>query len=359
MKDISQGEKTHKATEKKRRDERKKGNIFQSRDITSAAGVLVLFLFLQFSAPYFYGYLSGFFSQYLSAFKDVYTLTPFTASKYISEFAIKSAALAVPFLVLTAVMGIAMDTAQTRMNFTLTRLKPDFSRLDPLKGLKKLITVRSLVELLKSILKVVLVSIILYTEIKNNLHGFTRLLDKSIFESLSFICSVTLKIVIKAGLFLLIFGILDYFYQWWEYERQIRMSYQDIKDEYKQTEGDPQIKGRMKERQRRMSMLRIAQKVPHADVVIKNPTHFAVAIKYDREKDRAPRVIAKGQDYLALKIIEIAEANSITVMANPPLARGLYEAVELEREIPEKYYQAVAEILVFVYTKLGSGKRNK
>ena len=217
--------------------------------------------------------------------------------------------------------------------------------------MKNLFSLRSLVELIKSMLKVIIVGAVIYTTIKANLYGFGTMFDKSIIDSLAWTFKLIFDIVIKAGLYLLVFGILDYFYQWWEYERQIRMSFQDLKDEYKQSEGDPQLKGRQKERQRKMSMLRIAQKVPLADVVIKNPTHFAVAIKYEHKKDKAPRVIAKGQDYLALKIIEIAEANKIAVSENPPLARGIYHSVAIDQQIPEEYYQAVAEILVFVYSK--------
>ncbi|MDD4799338.1 MAG: flagellar biosynthesis protein FlhB [Clostridia bacterium] len=349
---ISQGEKTEKATPKKRQDERKKGNIFQSRDITSAIGILVLFVLLQALAQYFYGSVTNLFPRYLTDFASVSSLSTQGARNYLSDFVLKTFMLSLPFLFITAVTAIVIDSAQTRMNFAISRLKPDFTRLDPIKGFKKLFSIRSVVELIKSMIKVAIVGAILYTEIKNNLPGFACLLDKSILHSLCYVCDMAVKIVIKAGLFLLLFGLLDYFYQWWEYERQMRMSRQDIKDEYKQTEGDPQIRGRLREKQRRLSMQRIAQKVPLADVVIKNPTHFAIAVKYDKEKDKAPRVIAKGQDYLALKIIEIAEAHDICVVANPPLARGLYEAVKLEQEIPEKFYQAVAEILVFVYTRL-------
>ncbi|MPM75241.1 Flagellar biosynthetic protein FlhB [bioreactor metagenome] len=275
-----------------------------------------------------------------------------TARSYLTGFAIKSMLLSLPVLALAALLSVALLGAQTRINFTLSRLKPDWKRINPIEGLKKLITIRSLTELVKSAVKVAIVAVVLYTEIKGNLPEMIRLMDKSLSDSLVFIGRTALLIALKAGLYLLAFGVLDYFYQWWEYERQIRMSFQEIKDEYKETEGDPQIRSQRKERQRRMSMLRIAQKVPQANVVIRNPTHFAVAVKYDPEQDKAPKVVAKGQDYLALKIVEIAEKHNIPVTANPPLARGLYESVEMDREIPEKYYQAVAEVLVFVYSKL-------
>ena len=311
-----------------------------------------LFGFFQLAVPYFYSYSTLITKQYLKDASQIADLTSQSASRFISEFAIKSLLLSLPFLLVTSVSAVALSAAQTRISFTFKHLKPDFSKISLLKGLKKLVTIRSLTELLKSTIKIVIVTIIAYTEIKANIGSFVKLFDQDIFEALSFIARTVYLIVMKTGMYMLAFGILDYFYQWWDYERQIRMSHQDIKDEYKQTEGNPQIKGQQRERQRKMSMTRIAQKVPTADVVIRNPTHFAVAIKYDPKKDKAPKVIAKGQDYLALKMIEIAEANHIVVTTNPPLARGIYQAVDLEQEIPEKYYQAVAEIFVFVYTKL-------
>lgn len=351
MRDIA-GEKTQKATPKRRKEERGKGNIFQSRDITGAFGLLGLFLFFQLTALYCYNYFYIFMRQYLGGLSNIEELTPLTAKNYIADFTIKSMLLSLPFLLVTAGLAIAFDMAQTKLNFSFSRLKPDFSKISLLKGIKKLVTLRSLTELLKSSIKITIITIVAYTEIKANMRGFISLFDKGIFESLSFIGHVIYLIVIKVGMYLLAFGVLDYLYQWWDYERQIRMSFQDIKDEYKQTEGNPQIKGQQRDRQRRMSMQRIAQKVPLADAIIRNPTHFAVAIKYDPKVDKAPKVIAKGQDYLALKIIEIAEANHISITTNPPLARGIFESVELDQEIPEKYYQAVAEVLIFVYTKL-------
>ena len=310
-----------------------------------------MFLFFQVAVKYYYAYLYQYFIHSFTTITDVRVLTLASAKMYLAEFAVKSLLLSLPFLLVAATVAIFFHLAQTRMNFAFSRLKPDFSKINPIRGFKNLFSIRSVVELIKSIIKIVIVGAIIYSEIKGNFFGFGTMFDKSIIDSLTWTCKLIFDIVIKAGLYFLIFGILDYFYQWWDYERQIRMSFQDIKDEYKQSEGDPQVRGRIRERQRRMSMLRIAQKVPQADVVIKNPTHFAVAIKYNHEKDKAPRVIAKGQDYLALKIIEIAEANRITVSENPPLARGLYRSVALEQEIPEEYFQAVAEILVFVYSK--------
>jgi len=294
--------------------------------------------------------------QGLTTFAGISILSVADANIYITQTIIRSILLSLPFLLVAAVLAVVFDMAQTRMSFTFSLLKPDFSKLNLIAGMKKLFSVRSLFDLLKSMIKVAVVGAVIYSEIKANMSGYSQLIDKSVYESLLWTSQMVYSMVIKAGIFLLAFGVVDYLYQWWDFERQIRMSHQDIKDEYKQMEGDPQIKSRQKERQRRMAMLRIAQKVPHADVIIRNPTHYAVAIKYDSQKDKAPRVIAKGQDYLALKIIEIAEANKIAISTDPPLARGLYASVELDQEVPEMYYQAIAEILIFVYSKAGNKK---
>ena len=147
-----------------------------------------------------------------------------------------------------------------------------------------------------------------------------------------------------------VLAIFDYVYQWWDYEKNLRMSKQEIKEEYKQSEGDPHVKGQIKERQQQMSRKRMMQSVPEADVVIRNPTHYAVAIQYDADQHSAPVVVAKGADALALRIVQIAEEAGVHVMENKPLARGLYETVDIDREIPEKFYQAVAEVLAFVYS---------
>lgn len=170
-----------------------------------------------------------------------------------------------------------------------------------------------------------------------------------------FILNDCMKLVLRIGIAFIAISVLDYFYQWWEYERQLKMSKQEVKEEYKQMEGDPQIKGKIKENQRRMAMSRMMQAVPSADVIIKNPTHFAVALRYDTEKDAAPVVVAKGQDELALRIIKTAEDNHVHVIENKPLARALYATTELNREIPAEFYGTIAEILVYVY-KLNNKK---
>lgn len=357
MRDIPGDDKTEKATPKRREDERKKGNIFQSRDITSALGLIGGYWFLYAAGSTVFAYFQKLVRQYLTGFSDITDISTATANHFMRDFVLQSALLSLPFLIVAALLGFAFNVAQTRMNFSMKRLKPDFTKIDPIRGMKKIITMRSLVELLKSAVKIAITAVVLYTEIKARLPQILGLFDMELFSAGLWLCGSLFAIVMKIGMIMIAFGALDYFYQWWEYEKQLRMSKQEIKDEYKQTEGDPKIKGRIREQQKKMSMMRIMQQVPLADVVIRNPTHFAVAIKYDAKRDRAPVVVAKGQDYLALKIIEVAQTNKVSITENPPLARALYAAVKIGQEIPEEHYQAVAEVLAFVFNLRKGGRR--
>ena len=353
---MASGEKTEKATPKRRQEERRKGNIFQSRDFTSALGFLGVFSLLYAAGPYALGWFEEQLKQYLSGFSAFSDLSDAAALRFVSGFAVKSLLLSLPFLAAAAVLGFILDAAQTRLNFSVKRIKVDFKKINPATGLKRVFNLRSIVELIKNALKVAIVAVIVYGEIKSRLPGLVLLTEREISNSISYICQSLFAIVMKAGIAMTAFGVLDYFYQWWNYERQIRMSKQEIKDEYKQSEGDPQVRGRVREQQRRLSRMRVMQAVPQADVLIRNPTHYAVAVKYEQDKNHAPVVIAKGKDYLALKMVETAEKAGVRITENPPLARGLYAAVKTGREIPEEFYQAVAEVLAFVYGLQG-GKR--
>ena len=185
--------------------------------------------------------------------------------------------------------------------------------------------------------------------VKDKLAQIVSLFDVDIKVAVVYLCSAIYSVVITIAVVFIFLGILDLAYQWWEYEKNLKMTKQEIKEEYKQMEGDPQIKGKIKQKQREMSQARMMQEVPNADVVIRNPTHFAVAIKYDIEENNAPVVVAKGMDIIALKIIEIAEENKVVLTENRPLARALYENVEIGQEIPQEFYHEVAEVLAFVY----------
>lgn len=229
-------------------------------------------------------------------------------------------------------------------------------KINPIQGAKRIFSMRTIVELLKSILKISAGIYVAYTILWSAKDTLIKLSLTSVEDVLAFTGDEVVKLGLFIGILLLILAVSDYVYQRYEYEKSLRMSKQDIKDEYKKSEGDPLIKSKIKQRQRQMAMQRMMQELPKADVVITNPTHFSVAIRYEAGAMSAPTVIAKGQDYIALKIREIAKKNRIVIMENKPLARALYSQVEIGQQIPEEMFKAVAEVLAYVYKLQGKVK---
>jgi flagellar biosynthetic protein FlhB len=245
-----------------------------------------------------------------------------------------------------ALMG---NYLQIGLLFTGDPLLMKFSKLNPLEGAKKIFGLRAIVEFLKSMLKIIVVGVVVYITLSGQISQIMKLSHLSLENTLSYVASITVQLGLTIGLILVVIAIFDYAYQKYEHEKSLKMSKQDIKDEYKKSEGDPLIKGKIKERQRKLAMQRMMQDIPNADVVITNPTHFAIALKYNASAMEAPKVIAKGKDYVALKIKEIAKENGIVMMENKPLARALYNQVEVGASIPADLFQAVAEVLAYVY----------
>ena len=210
-------------------------------------------------------------------------------------------------------------------------------------------SLKKVVELVKNLIKISILLALLYNIIMDDLVPISRTINMDLLNSSVYMLNMIFSLVIKVCMAFTVVAFFDYLYQRWDYEKNLKMTKQEVKDEYKQTEGNPEIKGRIRRLQREMAMSRMMQKVPQADVIVRNPTHFAVALKYDPNKNSAPIVLAKGQDELALRIVKIAEENDVTVIENKPLARGIYAVTPLDAEIPGEYYGVVAEILVQVY----------
>ncbi len=355
---MADSNKTEKATPKKREDERKKGNIFQSKDVISAASILALFYTMKILFPFFYQYMTLFFVRYVSYIHSYKTLTESNAMDVLRDSVIAVLLLAGPMMLIAVVVGIVATGVQTGFRFSKENLKIKFSKLSLLQGFKRMFSLRSITELVKALIKISIMAVILYLEFQKIIVYFTQLMYEDIMQATCFILNSIMNIVIQISLAFVVIAALDYLYQWWEYERNIKMTKQEIKEEYKQIEGDPIIKGQIKDRQRRMAQQRMMQKVPTADVIIRNPTHFAVALKYDAEKNGAPLVVAKGQDYVALKIIEIAEQYHIPMTENKPLARALYSTVKVGREIPPEFYVVLAEVMAWVYSLKREDKRD-
>lgn len=344
------GEKTEKATPKRKEDERKKGNVFLSQEAVSVAALLASFVAFKMLAPLMMTTTQDLLTKYLSLGAEQTEVTGTDLTHFFVDCALAFAKGAVILLVICAAVNIIATMAQTRMLFSGKAIGFKMERLNPLSGLKKLFSMRSLVELLKSLLKIAVLLYLLYSSLKDEINTLPRLMDMPPLQAMVYTGNILFHIATQAGLIFVFLAAGDYLFQWWQYEKNLRMTKQEIKDEYKQLEGDPQIKGRIRSMQQQKSRRRMMQNVPNADVVIRNPTHYAVAIRYEQEKQNAPVVVAKGSDALALRIVAVAEENGVYVTENRPLARALFDSVALDAEIPAEYYQAIAEILAFVYS---------
>lgn len=343
-----QGEKTEEATPKKREDTRKKGQVPKSQDVNTAillfAVFLLLFVIGGFLRDQFTGFFKNSFQEYLT-----WDLTQHNVQQIFVEATFEMTKTLAPIAGMAVVAGIASNFLQVGVMFTAEPLKVDLKKLNPIQGAKKVFSARALVELFKSLLKIGFVGTVTFSILWWRKADMLEMSQKSLESAIAFFGQTTIIMGISASLLLLLLSVIDYTYQRYDHEKNIRMSKQDVKDENKNMEGDPQIKSKIKEKQRQMSQQRMMNEVPEADVVITNPTHYAIAIKYDEEKSNAPYVVAKGVDYVAQKIKEIAKQHDVITVENRPLARALYDEVEIENAIGEEFYQAVAEILAYVY----------
>ena len=342
-------EKTEKATPKRRQDERKKGNVFQSNDVAAVCSMLVLFHSLKALAPHMYRNFRDAMYMFMGMAADSDSFHQEAGREMLVKAMLLFLESALPLLFIGVLTAVAVTFFQTRMAFSMDVLKFKMERISPLKGFKRMFSIRSVVELIKALIKITILGWVVYVFLKGRMEELSRLMEGTVEGALIFTGNTVISLVDTVGVAFIFLASMDYLYQWWEYEKNLRMSKQEIKEEYKQTEGDPQIKGKIREKQRQMASMRMMQNVPKADVIVRNPTHYAVALGDDADRNRAPVVLAKGADHLALKIVEVGEANGVYILEDRPLARGLYASVEVDMEIPEEYYQTVAKILAFVY----------
>jgi flagellar biosynthetic protein FlhB len=343
------GEKTEKATPKKRKDQRKEGNVFQSKDVVTVISLLGSFCCLQLLFPMIYRTLRDCLIQFIGYAGTVEELGQGDVPKLGFQAGLVIIKGALPILLIACALAVIATGIQTRFLFASKAFKPKFSNLNPLNGIKNMFSLKSLVELLKGIVKIILLGVILFNILKGELFRLTNTMYMDLGVSTVYVLKKIMNLVFQVCMYFTAVAALDYFYQWWSYEKKLKMSKDEVKEEYKQLEGNPEIKGRIKDMQRQRARSRMMQAVPEADVIIRNPTHYAVALKYDPNRDNAPHLIAKGQDELALRIVKVAEEHDVTVIENKPLARGIYASTPLNAEIPGEYYGVVAEILVQVY----------
>lgn len=343
------GEKTEKATPKKRQDARKKGQVLKSQDVTAAMLLLLTFFFLLFFAPFMYEGVKGFLLQALQRNILIETLNADTVIEMYVESLKEMAIIVLPIMAVAIIAGIGANYLQFGLLFTTETLKIDLKKMDPIKGIKKIISVRSIVNLVKSLLKVSFIGTVTTVVILIYLEEVLSLALHSPAQILATVAYLSALMGIAASIMLVFIALIDYLYERFEYEKQLKMSKQDLKDEYKNAEGDPLIKSKIKQRQREMAMRRMMSEVPTADVVITNPTHYAIALKYDEDAMDAPRVVAKGTDFVAQKIKMIAKEHDVIMVENRPLARAMYDQVEIGQAVPEEFFKAIAEVLAYVY----------
>lgn len=342
------GEKTEKATPKKKQDTRKKGQVAKSADVNTSFVLIAVFLCLFAIGPWMKDETLKLFEH---SFR-VYLLEEVTIQKVhmiFLELIMQLIWIVGPIMLAAFLGAVIANYLQVGPLFSTEAIHMKLNKLDPIQGFKRIYSVRAIVEFVKSMLKIVFVGVITFSILWMSLEEVLILSQKNLHESLAFLGTLTVRMGLFAGGALLFLSIFDYLYQKYDYEKNIRMSKHDVKDEYKKAEGDPLIKSKIKQKQREMAMQRMMQDVPGADVIITNPTHYAIALKYDESKGDAPIVLAKGVDFVAKKIKEKAIEHNIVTVENKPLARSLYSQAEIGDAIPEEFFQAVAEILAYVY----------
>ena len=352
-KDGPGGEKTEPATSKKLNDIRKEGQVAKSKELITAVSLMSLFIILKiYLSKLGTGLIDVYTQVYNSISKvvdDSYNGLPIrTAGSVMQQVIIDMIKIVIPILLVAIVIAILGNMLQQKWMVTAKPLQPKFSKISPISGFKRMFSVRQLVELIKSIAMISIIMIVVYNTVKSKMNILLTFYDVGPNTALSTIGSIIIDLGIKISAVFLIVGFADLFYQRIKFKNDNMMTKQEIKDEFKNTEGDPQVKGQIKRRMQEVSRRRMMQQLPEADVVITNPTHFAVALKYEPDAGKAPVVIAKGADYLAFQIKDKAKEYNIAIVENKPLARILYHNIDIGMEIPPELYQAVAEILAVV-----------
>lgn len=341
------GEKTEEPTAKKQQEARDKGQIPKSIEINSVFIVLAAFLTLKSLGQFMYdqllGYMREIFSQPVTS-----DFTVASTQVLFLNCSLVFMKTALPVMVVILLVSVVINYLQVGFVFTAETLMPTLDKLNPITGFQRLFSKRSLVEVAKALVKVSVVGYFVYRFIARESQDLPKLMEVELVDSMQFVGSLLLSLIYQISAVMLVLAALDYFYQGWEHKESLKMTKQEVKEENKQTEGNPEVKSKIKERQRALAMRRMMQEVPKASVVVTNPTHFAIALKYESAM-KAPVVVAKGQDLVAQRIKEVAKENSVAIVENKPLAHTLYKVTEIGDVIPPDLYQAVAEVLAYVY----------
>ncbi|MFH1577214.1 MAG: flagellar biosynthesis protein FlhB [Candidatus Margulisiibacteriota bacterium] len=344
------GDKSEEPTPHRLREAREKGQIAKSREITVAFVLLSSYFMFRYFGPFMWNNL-------VQVPGIVYDLIPEATRNfnialvgYILLIALRGLAWTVlPIFAIAFLSTFIAEAMQTGLVFSMDPLSPKLEKLNPLEGFKKIFSMQGIVELIKSMIKILIVFYISWSAIKEELPFIILLVEAQPWDTIALGATLVYKIAMRVGLFYIGIAILDYLYKRWEYMKNLKMSKQEVKEEYKRLEGDPMVKQRMRDLQRQAAHQRMMGSVPQADVVVTNPTHIAVALKYETNKMKAPMLLAKGQRKIAEEIRRIAEAHEISIVENEPLARSIYRSTRINQELPAELYQAVAEVLAYVY----------
>lgn len=343
---FADGDKTEEPTAKKRADARKKGQVGKSQELNTAFVLLMGFFMLNLLWDTIYLHIAEYTTYILShpnQTVDTETITNLFIG--IIELLAKTS---FPIMIAIMLIGLSINFFQVGLHFNTEAMEPKLDKLNPINGFGRIFSKRALVEMLKSIFKIIVIGSALYVVLIDHVLSMPQFIFFGLENSLGQIADIIFSMAFKICGVILVLGVLDLSYQKWQTTQDLKMTKQEVKDEFKQSEGDPQIKGKIKQKQRQMAMARMMQEVPKADVIVTNPTHFAVALEYHKGMV-APRVLAKGQDLVAQRIKDIAREAGVAIVENKPLARALYASTEIGDSVPQELYQAVAEVLAYVY----------
>ncbi len=353
--DTPTGERTEAPSAKRREDFRKKGQVAQSREVQTAAMFTMLLLFWFFYAPFFWKEMTTLVTSVWGHSGD-HPLTPSLFMQFTFYLFRELGIIMGPLFLVSLVVGFLSTVMQIGWLFTTQPLVPDLAKLDPIKGMARFFSKRSLVEVVKSILKVLLIAWVSYKTVAGEFHNALLLGDMAVGQTIAFLGRTATLVMMKVCAIMIFLAILDYGFVRWEMEEKMKMTKQEQKEEMKDTEGDPHIKSKIRSIQQQMAKQRMMAAVPEADVVITNPTRIAVALKYDNQTMDAPIVLAKGRDLVAGRIRDLAREHDVPLVENPPVARLLHSKVEIGQSIPEELFKAVAEILAYVYSLKGTAE---
>ncbi len=342
------GERTEEATAKRRADFREKGQVAQSKEVQTAAIFTILLLFWVFYLPTFWQGIIDLIASILRSMAEI-IVTPAETMNIAFYITGRAGILLAPLFILVLIIGFFSTFFQIGWLFTSKPLQPDLAKFNPITGMGRMFSKKSIVELLKSIAKISLIAFVAYSTVVDKFEEALILVDTSVFGAIKFLGRTAGLILAKVCGILIFLAFIDFLYIRWEMEEKMKMTKQEVKEEFKESEGDPQVKGQIRAIQREMARRRMMAEVPTADVVITNPTHISVAIRYDSNQMDAPVVVAKGAGIIAMNIREIARESNIPIIENPPVARLLHK-IELGATVPEELFKAVAEILAHVYS---------